>query len=111
MLRTVKWIILAILAAALIVVGVANMTPVNLHLLPPAIGDYGYTLHQIPLAGVILVSMLLGIIVGELLEWAREHKHRKTARQKRREAEELARENEALKKRLDDDDMPKIPVR
>lgn len=112
MLRTLKMIVLGVLAVALVVVGVANMTPVDLHLLPAAIdADGRWTLHQLPLAGVILLAILIGILIGEIIEWVREHKHRRTARQKRREAERLARENEALKERLDVDDMPKVPVR
>ena len=111
MLKAIKMVVLVLLALVLVVVGVANMTPVDLHLLPPAIGAGRYTLHQIPLIAVILVSILIGFLIGELVEWAREHKHRRTARQKRREAEALARENESLKRRLQDDDLPKIPVR
>ena len=111
MLRAFKMIVLGLLAVVLVVLGVANMTPVDLHLLPPAIGGFEYTLHQIPLAAVILLSILLGIVIGELIEWVREHRYRRDARRRRREAEELARENEALKARLQDDDMPKIPVR
>ena len=111
MLKAIKMVVLVLLALVLVVVGVANMTPIDLHLLPPVIGEGRYTLHQIPLIAVILVAILLGILIGELIEWAREHKHRRTARQKRREAEALQRENEALKRRLEDDDLPKIPVR
>jgi lipopolysaccharide assembly protein A len=111
MLKTLKMVVLALLALVLVVIGVANMTPVDLHLLPGEIGGYDYTLHQVPLVGVILVSVLLGILIGELIEWVREHKHRRTARQKRREAEQLQRENEQLRRRLEDDDLPRIPVR
>ena len=111
MLKAIKMVVLVLLALVLIVVGVANMTPVDLHLVPPAIAEGRYTLHQIPLVAVILVSILVGILIGELIEWAREHKYRRTARRKRREAEALARENETLKRRLDDGDLPRIPVR
>ena len=111
MLRAIKLVLLALLALVLVVIGVANMTPVDLHLLPPGIWANGYTLHQVPLIGVILASVLIGILIGELVEWARERKHRRTARRKRREAETLARENEQLKRRLEDPDLPKIPVR
>ena len=111
MLKAIKMVVLVLLALVLVVVGVANMTPVDLHLVPPAIGEGRFTLHQIPLIAVILVSILVGILIGEVIEWAREHKHRKTARQKRREADALARENEQLKRRLEDDDLPKIAVR
>ncbi len=110
MLKAIKMVVLVLLALVLVVVGVANMTPVDLHLLPPVIAEGRWTLPQVPLVAVILVSILLGILIGELIEWAREHKHRRMARQKRREAEALARENETLKRRLEDDDLPKIPV-
>lgn len=112
MLKAIKWILLAIVAICLVIIGLANMTPVDLHLLPPEIGGFEYTLHQVPLFGVILAAVFLGLLLGYLFEWAREYKHRRTARVKRREAEELAEENRALKRQLhDDSDLPNIPVR
>ena len=68
MLKAIKWIILGLLAICLIVVGIANMTPVDLHLLPPEIGGYAYTLHQIPLFGVILASVFFGMLLGYIFE-------------------------------------------
>lgn len=112
MLKAIKWILLAVVAVGLIIIGLANMTPVDLHLLPPEIGGLEYTLHQVPLFGVILAAIFLGLLLGYLFEWAREYRYRRTARVKKREADELAAENRALKRKLEgDSDMPDIPVR
>lgn len=110
MLKALKMIVLGLLAVALVVLGVANMNMVELNLLPEQLGVDRWSV-DFPLAGVIVVSIFFGIFLGYLFEWMREHRYRREARRRRREAEELARENEALKTRLNDDDMPKIPVR
>ncbi|MDT8342992.1 MAG: LapA family protein [Thermohalobaculum sp.] len=109
MLRLIKWAILATLCAALVVLGVANMAPVDLRLLPPGVVSADLALVGVPLAAVILAAMLLGVVIGELFEWLREHKHRRTASERNREVERLRAEIVALKRRLGDkDDLPRI---
>ncbi|MCL5776605.1 lipopolysaccharide assembly protein LapA domain-containing protein [Limibaculum sp. FT325] len=109
MLRLIKWAILAVLCAALVVLGVANMAPVDLYLVPPGIVRTDLMLSGIPLAVVILAAILLGVVIGELFEWLREHKHRRRASERSREVERLKAEIATLKRRLGDkDDMPRI---
>lgn len=109
MLRLIKFLVMAIIAICLITVGVANMAPVDLYLLPQALGGEALSLRGIPLAAVILVSILVGVVLGELFEWVREHKHRRSARHGAMEVAALRREVAALKRRLgEDDDLPKI---
>ena len=111
-MHTIKMVVLALIAGALILVGVANMAAVDLYLLPvPLFGD-AYSIKGIPLAVVILAAVLLGVIVGLFIEWLREYKHRRTAEDKRREIVELRQEIARLRSKLGDraDDLPRIPA-
>lgn len=121
MLRALKLIVLAVVAALLIMFCVINAQTVEVELLPaavvglihaifPSTVEYDFN-ATVWLWVVILVAVLAGLLLGFILEWVREHKHRKTARVKRREAQELHQENRQLKRQLDDDDLPKIPAR
>jgi len=112
-MRTIRTLVLLLLGAALVVVGVANMAPVDVHLLPREIGGPQTTIPQVPLAAVILASVIVGVIVGQLLEYARERKHRRQAEERRREVGRLRREVGRLAARLgeNDDDLPELPAR
>ena len=103
-------IVLGLLAAILIIIGVANMTPVELNLLPSALTDERFSLKGVPLAVVILVALLLGVIVGHLRELIRGRKHRVLAEMKRRELNDLREEVTQLRAQLRDqgDDLPRI---
>lgn len=111
-MRTIKTVVLGLLAAALILLGVANMTPVDLYLLPRAIFGEGWGITGIPLAVVILAAVLLGIVIGQLVEFIRERKHRRVADEKRREIVELRREVARLRSKLGDraEELPRIPA-
>ena len=111
-MRTIKTIVLGLLAAAMILVGVANMAPVDLNLLPPALAGEGFSLKGVPLAAVVLAALLAGAVFGQLLEWVRERKQRVTADQKRREVAELRQEIAHLRARLAQkgEDLPQRPA-
>ena len=113
-MRIIRLSILVLLGAALVVLGVANMAPVDLYLVPQEIlpGEQ-YVLRGIPLALVIFVAVVLGVVIGELLEYLRESKHRRQAAEKRREVGHLRQEVGRLSARLgdNDDDLPELPAR
>ena len=99
MLRFLKLVLLAVILLAVVVLGLANRGSVTLHLLP---GDAQWILPlsvDVPMFVVILGSILCGLAIGYILEWLREHKHRRLAAQKKREASRLSREVESLKKK------------
>lgn len=111
-MRTIKVIALGLLAAVLILVGVANMAPVDLYLLPKALFGEGWGITGVPLAVVILAAVLAGIVIGQILEFFRERKYRRVAEEKRREIIELRREVARLRAELGEraDELPRIPV-
>ncbi|MEM9044005.1 MAG: LapA family protein [Pseudomonadota bacterium] len=108
-----KSVVLLLIAVALIVLGMGNMAPVDLHLVPEKVAGSELALKQIPLALVIAAAFLAGLVVGEILEWARETKHRRAANDRGREVNQLRTELNKVKEQVadPDDDLPKIPVR
>ncbi len=92
-MRYVKVIILAILAVLLVSVALANSAPVTLRLVPEAMAGFlGLTWTvTLPMFVVILAAVGVGLLIGFLLEFARESKHRAAARDERRERQALER--------------------
>lgn len=91
-MRTIKLILLALIMIAVVVLAVANRAPVTLHLLPQGLSSIAQASVQLPLYAVGLLSILTGMALGYILEWLREHKHRRRAAEKAREAAALNRE-------------------
>jgi uncharacterized integral membrane protein len=58
-----------------------------------------------PLFVLLLVTLLLGIVIGGGLTWARGHRHRSAAREHRRASERLQRQLDAARS-----DRPRPPV-
>ncbi len=98
-MRTIKLILLAIILAAIVVLGVANLDEVTLNLLPQGLAYLvpGASI-QLPLFVVILAAVLTGLVLGYLFEYLREYKHRKRANLKQREASNLNSEVNQLRK-------------
>lgn len=113
-MRILRGFLLTVVAVALIVVGVANMDPVTLRLLPADLDPEGaWTVEDLPLAAVILAAGVVGVLVGQLLEWVREARHRRLAAQRKREVGRLRAEINRLSARLEDtdDDLPDLVQR
>jgi uncharacterized integral membrane protein len=96
--RTLKLVALCLILLVIVVLAVANREPVTLHLLPEGMSRLAPVSRQVPLFIVILLSIVAGIVVGYLFEWLREHKHRRRASQKAREAAELNRQVDRLRR-------------
>jgi len=94
MFRYLRYLILAAVGLALLVVALANRTPVLLKALPDDFAAFlGLTWQmELPVFVVLFGGIVLGVLVGFLWEWAREHKHRATASTKSREVTRLERE-------------------
>lgn len=103
-IRYLKYLFLAVVCLALVVLALANRGAVTLNLLP---ADLALWLGvdqsiQLPLFLVILGGVVTGILVGFVWEWLREHRHRAAARTNAREAQNLQREVQAIKGRRSD---------
>ena len=87
----IRYVFLGLLALVLMVLALANRAPVTLRLLPEDLGlalGFGQGL-TVPLFVVIFAAIALGLLIGFVWEWLREHKHRVEARQQRAEKEKL----------------------
>ncbi|MFO6464093.1 LapA family protein [uncultured Jannaschia sp.] len=89
-----RYLFLGLLAFLLLVLALANRGAVTLRLLPEGLSDYvgagaGITL---PLFVVIFAAIAVGLLIGFVWEWLREHKHRAEARSERAQKERLERE-------------------
>ena len=100
-MRTIRMVIAVLILIAVMVLMAANMTPVDLHLLPAKFAPGMPVLANVPVAIVIVASLVTGIVVGLLMEYAREAKHRRRLDSKRREVSELRDQNAQLAKKLD----------
>lgn len=99
-MRYIRYAYLGVIAIALISVSLANRGLVELKLLPAALAELiGYNFQiELPLFVVVLGGIAAGLVIGFIIEWLREHKHRREADQKAREARKLSREVSRLKK-------------
>ena len=99
-MRYIRYAFLASLAIVLIVVATANRDSVTLHLLPDTVeGLIGFSAEVTLLLFVVIFGgIIAGVLIGFVWEWLREHKHRREASVKSREAQKLAREVDRLKK-------------
>ena len=94
MLRYLRYLVLAVIAVALIVVSLANRGAVTVTALPAELGSLvgvNWAL-DVPLFVVMFGGIIVGILIGFVWEWVREHKFRPAATTKTREVERLERE-------------------
>ncbi|GAA6191475.1 LapA family protein [Phaeobacter sp. NW0010-22] len=99
MMRYIRYAVLGSLGIILISVSLANRGMVTLKLMPDDLADLLGFNHGIalPLFVVVLGGVVVGLILGFLWEWLREHKHRKDVSTKKREVRKLEREVGKLK--------------
>lgn len=90
-MRYLRYAILAVIGAALILVALANRQPVELQLLPPPLKALLPFSGEVtlPLYLVLYGGVFIGLIIGFIWEWIREYKHRRALRHKEREAKAL----------------------
>lgn len=98
-MRFIKYVLLAAIAVILICVSLANREFVMLELLPKDLAgllgmDYSITL---PLFVVIFGGVVVGLFIGFLWEYIREHKQRAEAAAQGREMDRMRREINRLK--------------
>lgn len=98
-MRYIKYLFLAAIALALVLLALANRDPVTLTVLPPDLAAWvGWNqVVTLPLFLVILGGVVGGLLIGFVWEWFREHRQRAEAKAQRRERDRLAREVETLR--------------
>ncbi len=98
-MRYIRYACIAIFAIALIAIAVANRNIVEIRLLPLEIADLFAVAPsiQLPLFIIIYGGILVGLLVGFIWEWLREHGQRSEAARLAREKRSLERENQRLK--------------
>jgi uncharacterized integral membrane protein len=94
MIRIIRYVLLFVAAVALLTVALANRGVVEVRLLPDALATLtGFSFAvRIPLFLVLFGGIALGVLVGFVWEWAREHKHRSTATRSSKQVARLERE-------------------
>jgi uncharacterized integral membrane protein len=94
MMRYFRYLVLGVIALGLVVVSLANRQDVTLTLLPQELGNLlGFNLTQdVPLFVVLFGGIVVGVLIGFVWEWVREHKHRAEVVRKTRELSKLERE-------------------
>jgi putative membrane protein len=99
MIRYLRILLLCLLGIGLLTVALANRAPVAVRFLPDDLAALtGLTwAMELPLFMVIFGGIILGVLIGFVWEWFREHGHRAAASQKAREVTRLERELAVLK--------------
>jgi uncharacterized integral membrane protein len=98
-MRYIRYACIATFAVALIAVALANRAFVTVHLLPGEIvGLFAVAPEiQLPLFVVIFLSIIVGLLVGFVWEWFREHAVRAQNARNAREVRRLEREVKRLR--------------
>ena len=98
--RAIRIVFLLLVGICLIVIAVANRSPVTLRLLPEELAGFFPSTPpiQVPVFLAIYGGIVLGLLIGFVWEWIREHKHRAEAAAKRSELAKLETEAEKIKK-------------
>ncbi|GGO28812.1 phosphoribosylanthranilate isomerase [Gemmobacter aquaticus] len=99
MLKYLRYALLAVTALCLLTLAIANRAPVTLRALPDDIAAVVGMNWQInlPLFAVIFGGIAVGLLIGFVWEWLREHRYRSEAGTKAAEARRLQRELAAMR--------------
>lgn len=100
MIRYLRYVFLAALAISLLTVALANRDAVTLNALPADLAAFigwSYAL-TLPLYLVIFGSIVVGLMIGFVWEWFREHRVRATASSRAREVARLEKELAELRR-------------
>lgn len=99
MMRYIRYLFMAVIGLALIIVALGNRGMVTLKLAPDALAvPFGLTGGvTLPLFLVIFLGIVVGLLIGFVWEWMREFKYRSGLNKKDKEVHRLEREVKVLK--------------
>jgi uncharacterized integral membrane protein len=95
-IRFLKALILLPVAILVVLLAVANRSPVTLSLDPFSQEAPEFS-TQLPLFAVIFAAVMLGVVIGGVAAWLAQGKNRRSRRRLRREANTLRHETERLR--------------
>jgi lipopolysaccharide assembly protein A len=100
-MRFLRYLFLAVVAIVLVIVALANRAPVEISVLPPELADFLpiSNSYSLPLFLVILGAILMGLLIGFIWEYFREHRIRAEAARRKRELNRLEREVRGLREK------------
>ncbi len=98
-MRFIRYLLLGAVVAVLVVAAMANREFVTLTVLPePLAGLVNWNFSiSMPLFIVVLGGVAVGLLLGYLMEWIRESKHRSEAAKRQKQVQNLNREVTRLK--------------
>jgi len=98
-MRYLRYLVWGAIGIALVVVALANREMVTLKALPSELADLAGVSFAIdvPLYVVMFAGIAIGVFLGFVWEWLREHKHRTQAAKSTKQAARLEREVTRLK--------------
>ena len=98
-MKYIKYLFLAVIALAVILLSLANGQSVTLTVLPADLAAWANwnAVIELPLFLVILGGIVAGLLIGFVWEWFREHRQRVEAKAHRKERDQLAREVQTLR--------------
>ena len=93
-MRPIRYLVLAVIAIGLIVIAMANREPLTVGLLPDELSRLlGFNWEiTLPTFAILLGAVILGVALGFVWEWVREHKHRAAAATEGKERRRLEQE-------------------
>ena len=99
MLKYLRYLVLLAIALCLLTLALANRAPVTLKALPDDLAGLAAAQWQVdlPLFVVIFGGVAIGLLIGFVWEWLREHRYRSEAGTKAAEARRLQRELAAMR--------------
>ncbi|HXW72987.1 MAG TPA: lipopolysaccharide assembly protein LapA domain-containing protein [Methylocella sp.] len=89
MKQIIRYFFLIPIALVVLALSVANRHPVTIFLDPFAESAHEATQLSLPLYIVMLLSTLVGILIGSFTTWVEQGRHRRMARRARKEASSL----------------------
>jgi hypothetical protein len=109
MMKYLRYLLLALVAASLVTFALANRVPAPVRLLPDDLAALTGLAVQVavPVWVILYAGLLAGLVLGFVWEWLREYSLRAAARSTRREVTRLEREMAVMK---DSASMPRDEV-
>lgn len=98
-MRYIKYALIATFAVFLVFVALANRDMVSIQLIPAEVAGWFSVNYRVelPLFIIVFGGIIIGLFVGFVWEWVREHGHRANGARQAREVRRLEREVKRLK--------------